>query len=159
CLRRLLGGRAELGIGQQPYRGRGLLLDLGLAFGGAAEPPVREPARVLHELDELRLGNAADRVRFAPLLRSPEQGRLDLVQRRFDDGREGLELRRRLAARAAGHHHLSRREVAWPELEPQRHALRLPLEVLRPGLYGVAARADRKSTRLNSSHVSISYAV
>src|SRR5256885_10684684 len=65
---------------------------------------------------------------------------------------------RRLATRPPRRHHLPCRHVARSDLEPQRHALRLPLEVFGARLHEWEAK-DRKSTRLNSSHLVISYAV
>src|SRR5215510_9015280 len=71
----------ELGIGQDPDRRVRLLLDLGFTRGITAEAAVRESARSLHELEELRLRGAANRVLLAPLCSGGEQARLDLIER------------------------------------------------------------------------------
>src|SRR5207249_10143281 len=51
-------------------------------------------------------------------------------------------------------------ELMFERLPKDRFVPASPLDPARRGPYGCfAARRDRKSTRLNSSHVSISYAV
>src|SRR5699024_11833338 len=51
-------------------------------------------------------------------------------------------------------------ELLWERLEPVLVVLPRPLPVLEVSAVGtIGAVLDRKSTRLNSSHVSISYAV
>src|SRR5205814_9191494 len=98
---------------------------------------VGEPAGALHELEELLLADAPDGVGLAPLSRRLEERCLDLVERVGHGARESVELERRLASRPPRGHHLPRRDVARTNLEPQRHALRLPLEVLGAGLHVV----------------------
>src|ERR1035438_10689168 len=56
-------------------------------------------------------------------------------------------------AAVTGGHDLKRRTE-----RVKRRSVRLPAEARR-GFHGVPARRDRKSTRLNSSHLGISYAV
>src|SRR5438105_791915 len=102
---------AELGVGEDAHRGRRRLLDLALARRGPAEPAVGAPAGLFHELDELLLCNAADRVGFAAVLGSLEETRLDLVQGGGGCAREPVERRRRLATRAPRRHHLPCRDV------------------------------------------------
>ena len=98
-------------------------------------------------------------MRFATLLGRLEERRLDLVQRGRYRARDPLDLRGRLAAGATGRHDLCGRHVARPDLEPQRHALGFPLEVLRsrlefrpaieldsnPGLLEVISNTDSRS--------------
>src|SRR5207249_6942377 len=64
----------------------------------------------------------------------------------------------------ASHHHLCSHDVSGNAMLPSREPGFWPLGVRRRSaamaiLHGVSAVVDRKSTRLNSSHVSISYAV
>src|SRR5204862_1483208 len=111
-----------------------------LHFAGtvAAEPPVCEAAGALHQIDELCLGHAADRCRFAPVLRGGVEGLLDLVEGVGDRTDDAGERRGSLAAGATREDRLSSREVTGPDLEPHRHAESLTLEVLGPGLHVVA---------------------
>src|SRR5205807_4860095 len=55
------------------------------------------------------------------------------------------------------------KEASGPDLEQADERLRIEADILKalasPGHPRVEARADRKSTRLNSSHLVISYAV
>ena len=67
-----------------------------------------------------------------------QQAGLDLVERGAHALRQPVEGERCLAASAPRGHHLPRRHVARPHLETQRHASRLPFEVLRAGLHAVA---------------------
>ena len=67
-----------------------------------------------------------------------EQGLLDLAQGDPGGGRNPVELHRRLAARAPGRRRLACGDVAGTDLEPQRHTLGFPVEVLRPGFHALA---------------------
>src|SRR5260370_23004268 len=72
--------RAELGIRQEAHRRPRLPLDLRLARGRAAEPAVGEPPPTLHELDELTLPDAPDRMGLPPLPRPAEHRPLQLAR-------------------------------------------------------------------------------
>src|SRR6266480_2247684 len=134
-LRRLFA--AELGIGKHADRGVGLFLDLCLARWLAAEATVGKSAAALDELEELRLGGAADRVLFAPLAGGSEQRRLDLVERFRDGGRYFVKRYRRLPAGPAGKNDLATREVARPDLQSHGYTEAFPLEVLGSGFHRV----------------------
>src|SRR5690606_40272882 len=53
---------------------------------------------------------------------------------------------------------LFRSEFLGAELNLRRHVLRDEIDRIFPGTLNIDQRVDRKSTRLNSSHVKISYA-
>ncbi len=74
---------------------------------------------------------------LASLLRRLKQRRLDLVEALPHRAADPVQLGGHLAAGAARGHNLPRGHVARADFEPQRHALRLPLEVLGTGLEAV----------------------
>src|SRR5690606_40574857 len=83
-------------------------------------------------------------------------------------GKLGADAARRTAAEAAKRFGCRQRDVMLAStgvigvvLDDAKITARLGAVAadLRPGNWDAAARADRKSTRLNSSHVKISYAV
>src|SRR5207237_521922 len=129
---------AELGIGQHADRGVRLLLDLRLARGAAAEPAIGESAAAFDEVDELRLGDAPNRVFLTPLARRRKERRLNLVERARYGADDVLDRRWCLPTRALRQHDLSTRQIARPDFQPHGHPECLPFEILRPGLHGVA---------------------
>src|SRR3712207_7411861 len=109
------------------------------------------------------------------LLRVSMLGRFEVAVGSRVVGEDGWRLRKaaslvKLLA-LAPHHRLHREqamESLWPDLSPRSaannlhqtlHAARRALEPDARGFRYMILRGDRKSTRLNSSHANISYAV